>query len=172
MASGGPEKGISMLSRFSPYSKRLETGMARHGRARAGEHVPRQMLAILLLLGLPVAAQSPGMPPQSAPNTGGIMQRDSDGLGAPDIDARMEARRLVALNQQRQHQMVSDAGKLLKLAQELSADADAGGTILSSAERMQKASEIEKLARNVRQKMTYAIGAPQEPLGPTAPWQR
>jgi hypothetical protein len=68
--------------------------------------------------------------------------------------------------------MVSDADKLLKLAQELNADADAGGTILSPAQRMQKAAEIEKLARNVKEKMTYAIGAPQELTGPFAAWQR
>jgi len=130
------------------------------------------MLAMLLLLGLPIAAQSPGILPQGAQDTGSGIQRDSESLGAAGIDARMEARRIAALNQQRQHQMVSDADKLLKLAEELNADADAGGTILSPAERMQKAAEIEKLARNVKEKMTYAIGAPQELTGPFAAWQR
>ena len=158
-----------MLSRLSPGSRPFQPVHAAPGRVA---HAPRHMLAILLLLGLPVAAQSPGMPPQSAPDTVGIMQRDSEALGASGIDARMEARRIAALNRQRQHQMVSDADKLLKLAKELNADADAGGTILSPAERMQKATEIEKLARNVKEKMTFAIGAPQELTGPFGAWQR
>lgn len=158
-----------MLSRLFPCPRPFEPAFAGRGH---GAPAPRHMLAILLLLGLPVAAQSPGMPAQSVQDIGSNMQRDSESLGAAGIDARMEARRIAALNQQRQHQMVSDADKLLKLAQELNADADAGGTILSPAERMQKAAEIEKLARNVKEKMTYAIGAPQELTGPFAAWQR
>lgn len=79
---------------------------------------------------------------------------------------------MAALNQERQQQMVSDADKLLKLAKELNADADAGGTILSPAQRVQKAEEIEKLAKKVKDKMTFAIGAPQDLMGPFAAWQR
>jgi len=129
------------------------------------------MLTILLLLGLPVAAQSPGTSGQETQDSG-MIQRELDGSSATGIDARMAARRFAALNQQRQHEMVSDADKLLKLARELNADADAGGTLLSPAERMQKAGAIEKLARNVKEKMTYAIGAPQQLEGPFAAWQR
>ena len=161
-----------MLRRLSPDSKPLGSALAGRGLGASGAHATRHMLAILLLLGLPVAAQSPGMPPQPSPDGGGVMQRDPEGIGAAGIDARMEARRIAALNLQRQHQMVSEAEKLLKLAQELKADADAEGTILSPAERMQKAAEIGKLARNVKEKMMYAIGAPQELTGPFAAWQR
>jgi hypothetical protein len=159
-----------MLSKFSPGAN-LEPGFAGRAQGASGVHAPRHMLAILLLLGLPVAAQSPGTSAQDAQD-GGIIRRGLDNSGAAGIDARMEARRIAALNLQRQHQMVSDADKLLKLARELNADSDAGGTILSQAERMQKAAEIEKLAKNVKDKMTFAIGPPQELLGPFAAWQR
>jgi hypothetical protein len=87
------------------------------------------------------------------------------------VDARMEARRFTALNQMRQKSMKSDAEKLLRLAQELNDDAGGSGT-LSSAERMRKAAEIEKLAKGVKEKMTYAIGAPTEIPGPFAIYQR
>src|SRR6185437_16325277 len=104
----GRKEGLFMLSRFSPGSNPFEPALAAAGRGR-----PRHMLAMLLLLGLPIAAQSPGILPQGAQDTGSGIQRDSESLGAAGIDARMEARRIAALNQQRQHQMVSDADKLL-----------------------------------------------------------
>ena len=78
-----------MLSRLSPCPRPFEPAFAGRGH---GAPAPRHMLAILLLLGLPVAAQSPGMPAQSVQDAGSNMQRDSESLGAYGIDARMEAR--------------------------------------------------------------------------------
>jgi hypothetical protein len=158
------------LSRFSQDAD-SESRLAAPGRAANRAHTPRHILAIMLLLGLPVAAQSPGLPPQPSQD-GRIPQRDAEAQRGADMDARMEARNIVALNRQRQKQMVLDAENLLKLARELNADADAGGTILSPAERFQKAGEIEKLAKNVKEKMIYAIGAPQDLAGPFGAWQR
>lgn len=85
----------------------------------------------------------------------------------------MEARRIATLNLIRQKSMVSDADKLLQLARELNDDAVAGGTKMSATERMRKAAEIEKLAKNVKDKMTYAIGGPSEVNGLSLDvWQR
>jgi hypothetical protein len=134
-------------------------------RARSG------ILAVAILLALPLAAQSPGVPANGVPTIDGQgKQHTAEPSGA--LDARMEARRIAQLNRIRQKDMVSDAEKLLRLARELNADANSGGAIMSSAERMHKAAEIEKLAKNVKDKMTYAIGAPQDVAGPFAAWQR
>ena len=88
------------------------------------------------------------------------------------MDGRIEARRIVQLNLLRQKAMVSDADKLLRLAQELDNDAKGDASKLSPAERMRKAAEIERLAKEVREKMTYSIGAPPEPSGPFAIYSR
>ena len=117
----------------------------------------RRLLAAALLLGLPLVAQTPG-----ASADGPFAQSPVGG----SIEAKMEARRIGMLNLIRQKNMVSDADKLLRLAQELNEDADAGGTKMSPTERMHKAAEIEKLAKAVKEKMTYAIGAPESLSGP------
>lgn len=131
----------------------------------------RRWLFLILVLGLPLAAQSPGMPRTQTQGNG----RTTDG-GAGDrdsgIDLRMEAKRIAALNADRQKSMVSDAGKLLQLARELQEDADAGGTKMSGAERLHKAAEIEKLAKDVKSKMIFAISDSNSIPGPFASWQR
>ncbi|MFP5237937.1 MAG: hypothetical protein ACLGSD_18730 [Acidobacteriota bacterium] len=63
------------------------------------------------------------------------------------------AKRVKALNTMRQKTLVSDTEKLLKLAQELNA---ADGTKMSAAERVKKLAQIQKLAKQVREKMSYA----------------
>lgn len=88
------------------------------------------------------------------------------------MDGRIEARRIVQLNLLRQKSMVSDADKLLRLAQELDNDAKAGASALSPAERMRKAAEIERLAKEVKEKMTYSIGDPPQPATPFAIYTR
>ena len=159
-----------MFNRFSP-DLTLESGLVHRGRGASHANAPRRILAMALLLGLPVAAQSPGIQAQPALD-GGVSQTEPECAGSAGIDAKMEARRFAVLNQQRQMQMVTDAEKLLKLAQELNSTADAGGTILSPSERLQKAAEIEKLAKNVKDKMIYAIGPPGDVEGPFAAWMR
>jgi hypothetical protein len=141
--------------------------------AELGSSGQRRILALFLLLGLPMAAQSPGAPTGMRPAQSQINPHVSDPMDSnANFGGRIEARRIAQLNLIRQRSMVSDAEKLLQLAQELNADADASGTILSPAERVHKASEIEKLAKNVKEKMTYAIGAPEEMAGPTGVWTR
>lgn len=134
-----------------------------------GLHGSRRVLALLLLLGLPVASQSPGMPARTSGgervSTAGASDSDSG------LDARMEAKRMTALNVARQKSMVSDADKLLQLARELHDDADAGGTKMSSAQRLHKAGEIERLAKDVKNKMVFTIGTPDPFAGPFAIFQ-
>ncbi len=75
----------------------------------------------------------------------------------------MEVRQAKMLNIQRQKAIVDDTDRILQLARELNADAIAENPVMSAAERMEKAEEIEKLAKTVRDKMTFAIGAPPPP---------
>ena len=79
------------------------------------------------------------------------------------IAPEMQAKRIKALNQLRHKAMVDDAEKLLALAQEL--NDDSGN--LSPAERLRKTTEIEKLARSVKDKMSYTVGSDQ--LSPVFP---
>jgi hypothetical protein len=126
----------------------------------------RRLWWAVLLLVLPLVAQAPRIPrPDLA---GNASQQDE----SPSMDAHMKAKRINQLNQNRQKAMVSDAEKLLRLAQELNNDANAGGASLSPAERMHKAAEIEKLAKGVKEKMTYAIGEPAEISPPFATPER
>lgn len=111
--------------------------------------------ALIPLLGLSIAAQSPGTPrTMSLPRQPGISDDNS-------FDQRIEARRIAMLNVIRQKSMITDAEKLLQLAKELNDDAS-GGHTLSPSDRIHKAGEIEKLAKNVKEKMTYVAGS-----GPT-----
>ena len=76
----------------------------------------------------------------------------------------MEARRIKALNQMRHKAMVDDATKLLLLAKEL--NDDSGN--LSAGERVRKAGEIEKLAKSVKDKMSYSVSN-EQPVYPLSP---
>ncbi len=81
----------------------------------------------------------------------------------------MYRKRLKAINAERQKSMISDTNKLLKLARELSAETASADAKKPSVQQVHKAAEIEKLAHNVREKMTYVVsGAPgeQAPLSP------
>lgn len=69
-------------------------------------------------------------------------------------------RRLKALNIERQKQMVSDTVKLLKLARELNAEVAAQNTGALTDEQLHKVAEIEKLARNVKERMAEGVVQP------------
>ncbi len=146
------------LSGFIPLAGR--DAFLRPGRIRWG--AVRRTLVMAVLLGIPLGAQQPGPPsiisqhPQSP---------FSDSTN-PFVDHSMEARRIKELNVMRQKSMVADAEKLLQLARELDADARADNPALSPAERLHKASEIERLAKQVREKMSYAVGGPDSPVAP------
>lgn len=124
---------------------------------RVAATLPRS-LAVLLLFGLPIAAQSPGVP--IMPSDPGRNATHFPQQSSPyDPPAAMQAKRITALNQMRHKEMVSDAGRLLLLAQEL----NAASANLSTADRMHKAAEIEKLAKSVRDKMSYVVGDESHP---------
>ena len=121
----------------------------------------RAVLCIAAMLVLPGGAQGPPQPHGLASG-----QRLGRSPADQDGDNFRETERLVALNRQRQKNMVSDTDKLLKLATELETEVEGGGEEHFTPEQLHKISEIEKLARSVKDKMTYSVKGPvfQEPL--------
>ena len=117
------------------------------------------MLAILLLAGAAFTGRAQtsfgGGAPTDPAKAGTRFPSKTD---AVDADETLEVRRLHQLNIARQKSMISDAEKLLALARTLNAGVGAGGNVLSDAQRMKLAADIERLARSVREKMSYAVG--------------
>jgi transposase len=85
---------------------------------------------------------------------------------APELSAKQ----LRALNEQRQKQIVADTERLLHLAEELNRDLD-GSNNLPADEEMRKVSQIEKLARSVKDKMREAVTAGPVVAIPQPPWR-
>lgn len=118
----------------------------------------RSLIAVALGLGLTMPAarllnaqQYHGLPQV---NMQAPVVQDDLSLTTTTPEGRMLiAKRIKALNTMRQQALVSDTDKLLKLAHELDT---ADGTRMSTAERMKKLAQIEKLAKRVREKMSYA----------------
>lgn len=80
-----------------------------------------------------------------------------------DVEAVDAERRLNALNEERQKAMTSDAAKLLKLATELNEQIAKSNHGELSPEQLRMVAEIEKLAHNVRDKMSQSLRGPQYP---------
>jgi hypothetical protein len=94
----------------------------------------------------------------------------ADGL-APDL--AWDAKRLRALNADRQKSMISDAEKLVKLARQLDAEVASNPRDELTPSELHKLAEIEKLARNIKSKMAMSFtGSPEFhgiTFGPDAP---
>lgn len=79
-----------------------------------------------------------------------------------DVDPAMQARRIKALNADRQKALVADTEKLVKLVAELNAEINGAPPSSLSDTQIKKLAEIEKLAHNIREKMSSTInGLPQ-----------
>jgi hypothetical protein len=121
-----------------------------------------------LLCVLPGRAQSSGgsgvgQQPIHQPS---LARPDIDSPSPDNTDPAMFERRIRALNAERQKQIVSDTDKLLKLARELNEEVAKANTGTLTMDELHKIADIEKLARNVRQKMTETVGDPQTTLPP------
>jgi hypothetical protein len=105
---------------------------------------------VFLTGGLDAQAQAPGQP--GAPNlTNRAPESPFAGIGP--TDPVIAARQARAMNTARQKSLISDTDKLLKLAQELKAEVDNGNRSALTPVQLRKIADIEKLARNVKQKM-------------------
>ena len=75
---------------------------------------------------------------------------------APDPQRRQREEKLeLERNEERQKQLVKDTNKLLALATELKEQVDKTNKDTMSVDVIKKADEIEKLAKNVRDRMKY-----------------
>ncbi len=153
---------VFRIAGIQPGRLRLGTGMG---------------LAVLPALVCALVCGLPGRSQSSAGSSGGQGQGqggmhshmpDSD-LSVGDMDPAMAERRIRALNNERQKQIVADTDKLLKLARELNDEVAKANTGTLTMDELRKIADIEKLARNVRQKMTESVGEPQTTIPPPVP---
>jgi hypothetical protein len=122
-------------------------------------------LTLALSPGLNVSSQQASSPPPSQPSLGNARSGSPDHLfqfGESDPETQRKRQRL--LNTERQKELVSDTARLLKLAQELNQEVSSSESPTMSPDQVRKVSEIGKLARSVRQKMTFGLGG--DPLVP------
>jgi hypothetical protein len=115
-------------------------------------------LWLLLALVLPCGAQSfPSQQqlPAIQPRLGDRIDSPAGDFGpANSID---EQKRLRLLNIERQKSLVSDADKLLKLARQFNAEMLAAHPASLTPDQVRTLSEMEKLARSVKAKMSVPM---------------
>ena len=102
--------------------------------------------------------QQPMSTPHGFPSDTGPFSTNGD-----PIDDIQTEKRMTALNAERQKSMISDSAKLLKLATELNNEIAQSNTGELTPAQLRMVAEIEKLAHNVRDKMTMSIRGPQMP---------
>ena len=83
----------------------------------------------------------------------------TDPTSSGDYDLTME-RRQIALNIERQKEMVSDTNKLLRLARELNEEVATNNSSRLTEDQIHMIAQIEKLARSVKEKMSDGTGQP------------
>jgi len=128
---------------------------------------------LVILLGAAVIApqgQQVSLPGrESIPSQMGTRSQGPFG-GMPDYeDIAFIQKQMNALNAARQKALVSDADKLLKLAQELNTEIESANSASLSSDQLKKISNIEKLARNVKQRMSESITTGPSLHDPLAP---
>ncbi len=113
----------------------------------------------------PTGGGFPGEPSQLP--QGRHLGNPSDTL--PDTPPFEDAKRLRALNAERQKSLVADTEKLLRLVHELNEEIAANSADSLTPMQLRQVAEIEKLAHNVKEKMsTSVVSAPvfRQPLFP------
>ena len=121
----------------------------------------RGVIGLALLLCIPVIGQAPFPEQFPSGNTGKAGQRYPDSNTTPfgqEQQQPPDQKRLRMLNAQRQKEIVSDTDKLLKLAKELNDEVAGSNPDTLTEAQLRKVAEIGKLARNVKEKMSYSLG--------------
>ena len=135
-------------------------------------HAGRWAICLAMTLVIPGGAQN--IPPPHTPMQEPMGQRPGgvfEDAGESNLAEQQE--RLTALNRERQKTIISDTVKLLKLANELDAEIKSTNPESLTATQLHKLAEIEKLAHNVKDKMSFSLKAPtvvpQSPYSVTVP---
>ena len=117
----------------------------------------RHVLWLMLLPGIPLAGQSPYSQFPST-NSGKAGQHYPDPTAPFGSESAPDQKRIRLLNAERQKSIVSDTAKLLKLAKELNDEmASADSTAMTDAQ-LRKVAEIGRLAKSVKEKMSFSTG--------------
>jgi hypothetical protein len=133
--------------------------------ARGHRRAARLALGLALILGMPVAAQGP-YPQFPSTNNGKAGRNYPDTNSQFGGDQAPDPKRLQVLNAERQKELVSDTQKLLQLARELNAEvSDANAAGMTDAQ-LHKVAEIAKLARSIKEKMSFSVGGYPSFKGP------
>jgi hypothetical protein len=119
----------------------------------------RAILCLAFLLGLPVAGQSPyfQFPSTNSGKNGRNYPENSVQFGP---ESAPDPKRVRMLNAERQKSIISDTEKLFKLAKELNDEMAAVDSPVMTDAQMRKLNEIQKLARSVKEKMSFTTGGP------------
>lgn len=149
-----------------PTSRRLPTSRKFTVRRLTGRrlfHLRRlaelaSAIALLVSLAGVGRAQSPQGPSHGQWGQQNPLSSDQSSSG-PTGDPAMEAKRLNALNAERQKTMIADTEKLVKLAEELNEEVNGSNEGQLTADQLRKVAEIEKLAHNIREKMSTSVRA-------------
>ena len=91
---------------------------------------------------------------QNGPSELGSHGRGAFGSLFDDQNPPFPEKQIKALNEARQKTMIADTDKLLRLARELNAEVSSSGPSSLTPEQLSKIASIEKLAHNVKEKMT------------------
>jgi hypothetical protein len=125
--------------------------------ARRRRFAVRFVLGLALVLGIPVAGQSP-FPQFPSSGNGKVGQHYPDSPVGFGNEATPDQKRLRMLNAERQKSIVSDTEKLLKLARELNDEIAAADSSSMTDAQLRKLAEIAKLAKDVKEKMSFSTG--------------
>ena len=115
-------------------------------------------LGLALLLGIPMAAQAP-FPQFPIPGNSRAGQHSSDDSSPFGADNSADQKRLRLLNDARQKALVSDTNKLLELAKELKQEMASSDSAVMTDAQLRKLAEIQRLAKSIKEKMSFSIGA-------------
>ena len=101
-----------------------------------------------------VGQVAPASQPGVTPATGGRTPFGVDPMGAPTPTAGPNPRTLEHMREDERHKrLLADAAKLVELTNELKAEVDKASKDELSVDVVRKAAEIEKLARDVKERM-------------------
>jgi hypothetical protein len=122
---------------------------------RAGIFVGLVVVATIPLVGKALLQNSPPNTPRNVPE---FLNRQPDFSDQERMrQEHMSQQGFEAINALRKKQVTDDSTRLLKLASDLKAEIDDTGKDTVSQSTLQKAEMIEKLARNIKQKMTVTV---------------
>jgi len=116
----------------------------------------RLVMCLVMLASMPAGPQNPpGQHGTGMPQMGPHLIDPSD--DAPNTGANEEEKVLRALNAARQKSMMADGDRLVRLVHELNAEIERTNPDSLTPAQLRKVGEIEKLAHNVKDKMSTSV---------------